>query len=297
MDPTQHVPVMVEEVLADLDLRPGATVVDGTIGLAGHSARIAELISPGGRIIGFDWDEAMLTRARERMRAFDEIETTLYHADYRRIPAELEALGTRPDGILLDLGLNNAQIEDTKRGISFRTEAPLDMRMDRSRSEPVSELIDELSVSELERILRVYGDERWSKRIAEVIVDRRPLSTTTDLVNCVLAAIPATKRDRRIHPATRTFQALRIYVNRELDELGAAIREIARCLGESGTIAVLAYHSGEDREVKQAFRELGREPAFQELHRKPLTPTEEEVAHNPKSRSAKLRALRRSKEA
>ncbi len=300
-----HIPVMLAEVLEELDLAPGATVVDGTIGLAGHSLRIAERIKPGGLLIGLDWDESMLEVARGRLKDVEGVTARLFHADYRELPERLveacEEAGRPPlaDGILLDLGLNNAQIEDEERGFSFRGEGPLDMRMDRSRGEPASAMLNRLGPAEIERLLTVYGDERWARKIAQVIVERRkaaPLHTTADLVDCVLAAIPAALREKRIHPATRTFQAMRIAVNHELDKLEECMTSAARCLAPGGVMAVLAYHSGEDRAVKHSFRELSRKEAFTELHKKPLTPSEAEVRDNPKSRSAKLRAIRKENE-
>jgi 16S rRNA (cytosine1402-N4)-methyltransferase len=292
---------MLVEVLSVLPLRPGATVVDGTLGLAGHAREMATRIAPGGWLIGLDWDEDMLKEAQLRLRDITDVETTFVKADYRQLPDILEreaALRNRAalaDAILLDLGLNQAQIDDAERGISFRQQGPLDMRMDRSRGETAAGLLNRLSPAEIERILRDYGDERWAKRIAQVIVDRRkdnPLRTTQDLVDCVLAAIPPAMREKRIHPATRTFQALRIAVNHELDDLQDTIEVIAHKLAKEGVLCVLSYHSGEDRAVKRALRTLsGAE--FAEVYKKPLSPSAEEIARNPKSRSAKLRAVRR----
>jgi len=299
-----HVSVMVPEVMAALALRPGMLAVDGTLGLAGHAQHIAKGISPNGALIGLDWDEAMLKIAEDRLQVIaSDVAVRLFHVDYRDLRDSLTTacadLG-RPfgaDAILLDLGLNNAQIEDPERGISFRQDGPLDMRMDRTSGEPASATLNRLSVGEIEQLIWDLGDERWARKIAQVIVERRksaPLKTTFDLVDCVLAAIPAAKRDKRIHPATKVFQAVRIHVNRELDELEDAIRDAAECLLPSGTIAVLSYHSGEDRAVKRAFRTLSATPDFHELYRKPLTPGEAELRANPKSRSAKLRGLRRN---
>ena len=286
---------MVREVLEGLRLQPGATVVDGTIGLAGHSQEIAQKIAPGGCLIGIDWDEAMLTLAQETLAGADGIELSLHHGDYRAIPEVLGA--AKADAILLDLGLNNAQIEDEARGISFRQDGPLDMRMDRTKGQTAADFLNSASASEIERVLREYGDERWARKIAQVIVDRRKerrLTTTADLVDCVLAAVPAAKRDRRIHPATRTFQAVRIHVNRELEGLQDAVESAARCLSKGGRMAVLSYHSGEDRAVKRAFRRLSDEEGFSLLIKKPIVPGEQEVRDNPKSRSAKLRLIERT---
>jgi 16S rRNA (cytosine1402-N4)-methyltransferase len=200
------------------------------------------------------------------------------------------------DGILLDLGLNSAQVDDPSRGFSFNAEAPLDMRMDRSSGEPASALLNRMSMTEIEQMLWDLGDERWARAIARKVVERRKthaLKTTKDLVDCVLAAIPAGAREKRIHPSTRTFQAVRILVNGELEGLEEALSDAAGCLRPDGVLAVLSYHSGEDRIVKTAFRQLS-ENGFEEVFKKPLTPTPAEIQLNPRSRSAKLRALRRT---
>lgn len=296
-----HEPVMLMEVLSVLPLRPGATVVDGTLGLGGHAREMAKRIAPGGWLLGLDWDQEMLKEARSRLEGIEGVETTLRKADYRELPevlsneASLRQRAAQADAILLDLGLNSAQINDPSRGISFREDGPLDMRMDRSKGEPASSLLNRLSPLEIERILHEYGNENWAKRIAQVIVDRRkvkPLRTTQDLVDCVLAAVPPAMRDKRIHPATRTFQAVRIAVNRELDELQETIKGIAKMLAPQGVLCVLSYHSGEDRATKRAMRDLAK-AGFDEVTKKPLVPTLDEVTVNPKSRSAKLRAIRR----
>lgn len=294
----RHDPVMLREVLEVLNLQPGGTVVDGTLGLAGHSLEMLKKVAPGGMLVGLDWDESMLAAARARLdedRDENGTRIELVHSDYREMPEAMERLDLKADGILLDLGLNSAQIEDPTRGIAFKTEGPLDMRMDRSAGEPASALLNRLAPAEIEKILWNYGDERWAKAIAKHIVERRrtaPLRTTTDLVDAVLAAVPAGARDKRIHPATRTFQAVRIAVNRELEGLEDAIQGAAECLAPGGVLAVLSYHSGEDRAAKTVFRDLAAE-GWEEIFRKPALPTAEEVARNPRSRSAKLRAIRR----
>lgn len=294
----RHDPVMLHEVLEVLNLRPGGVVVDGTLGLAGHSLEMRKRIAPGGTLVGLDWDETMLAAARARLeeaRDEDGTRLELVHTDYRGMGEAMAQLGLQADAILLDLGLNSAQIEDPTRGIAFKTEGPLDMRMDRSAGEPASALLNRLSPTEIERILWNYGDERWAKAIAKAIVERRranPLRTTTDLVDAVLAAVPAGARDKRIHPATRTFQAVRIAVNKELEGLEDAIQGAAECLAPGGVLAVLSYHSGEDRATKTIFRDLAAE-GWEEIFRKPALPTAEEIARNPRSRSAKLRAIRR----
>lgn len=291
----RHDPVMVEEILRDFALQPGMTVVDGTLGLGGHSSEFCRRIAPGGKLIGFDWDAGMMASAMDRLQSVKGVETQFVHDSFMTMAQTLDEMDVRPNAILLDLGLNSAQVDDPERGFSFLQDGPLDMRMDRGRGEPASATLMRLSPVQIEDILKDYGDERWARAIARKIVERRkqaPIRTTQDLVDCVHAAIPVGAREKRIHPATRTFQALRIYVNSELDELGETLTDAAHRLAPGGVLAVLSYHSGEDRIVKNAFRDLSRE-GFEELHRKPLQPTEDEVRRNSRARSAKLRSLKR----
>jgi 16S rRNA (cytosine1402-N4)-methyltransferase len=299
-----HDPVMLDEILEMLPLKPGGTAVDGTLGLAGHSIEMGKRIAPGGLLVGFDWDCCMLDRAEARLKTdLEGIEIRLHHSDYRALPIffrqDCSELG-RPegaDGILLDLGLSSVHLDDAERGFSIKSDGPLDMRMDKSAGEPAAALLNRASAREIEQILWDLGDERWAKKIAEVIVDRRkttPLKKTSDLVDCVMAAVPAAKREKRIHPATRTFQAIRIAVNGEIDGLEDAIREAGLCLSKGGVLAVLSYHSGEDRMAKRAMRGLAKDEGFEDLTRKPIGPSEAEIIRNPRSRSAKLRALRRA---
>ncbi|MBX3115358.1 MAG: 16S rRNA (cytosine(1402)-N(4))-methyltransferase RsmH [Fimbriimonadaceae bacterium] len=297
-----HVSVMAAEVLATLPLKPGVTAVDGTLGLAGHAKMIAERIAPGGMLIGLDWDSQMLAEAESRLSDVRDVEIKLFQCDYRQLRAKLESAcnesGRAPvaDAVLLDLGLNNAQIEDPARGITFKQDGDLDMRMDRSSGEPASALLNRISPGELESALWNFGDERWARKISQVIVERRkskPLRTTADLVDCVLAAIPAAKRDKRIHPATRTFQAIRILVNGELDELEEAIFDAGLALAVDGVMVILSYHSGEDRAAKHAIKNLVSTGSFESVFKKPLRPQDAEVAANKKARSAIMRAVRR----
>lgn len=292
----KHDPVLAAEILDLFDLRSGDIVVDGTVGLGGHSLLFAQAIAPGGTLVGFDWDAAMLALARERLAPISGIRIELIHDDFRNMAVELDRLGVRPKAILLDLGFNSAQIDDPERGLSFSQDGPLDMRMDRSRGEPASALLNRLGPIEIEQILFDWGGERWARAIAKKIVERRrerPLRTTRDLVDAVLAAVPAAARDKRIHAATRTFQAVRIAVNGELVDLDKAILDAARTLADGGTIAVISFHSGEDRIVKNAFRALVEAEPFGDRVRRPIQATPDEVARNPRSRSAKLRAVRR----
>lgn len=297
-----HESVMVSEVMEILSMKPGQVFVDGTLGLAGHSAAIAQQLVPGGTIVGIDWDESMLELGKARLATIADIKTFFYRADYRQLSecvqkAQEQDPSVVPNGILLDLGLNNAQIEDAERGISFRTDGPLDMRMDRTIGEPASAWLNRATMAEIARVLHEYGDENWAKRIANVIVDRRkagPLKTTFDLVDCIEAAVPKAMRDKRLHVATRSFQAIRVYINGELDGLQEAVENAAETLAPGGTLVTLSYHSGEDRAAKQAMRHLAESGNFIELFKKPLVPTAQEIERNPKSRSAKLRALRKA---
>ena len=285
---------MVEEILDMFALKPDSVVVDGTLGLGGHSERFLERLGPRGTLVGMDWDRAMLERATERLAGRHEAHVELHHADFRTIRNLLLTLGLKADGLLLDLGLNSAQVDDPERGMSFLQPGPLDMRMDRTRGESASSLLNRMALGELENMLWDYGDERWSRMIARKIIERRkkqPLRTTDDLVECVLAAIPVGARDKRIHPATRTFQAVRICVNGELDGLTEALEGAAESLAPGGVLAVLSYHSGEDRIVKTAFRELAAR-GYEDIFKKPQIPTDGEIRQNSRARSAKLRALR-----
>jgi 16S rRNA (cytosine1402-N4)-methyltransferase len=292
-----HDPVMINEIMEVLPLRPGATVVDGTLGLGGHSLRFLDRIRPGGTLVGFDWDENMLGEAKRRIGNPEGAEVHIVHEDFRSIKDVLSSLGKTADGILLDLGLNSAQVDDASRGFSFQATGPLDMRMDRSRGEPAAALLNRLSVHQIGDLLKDLGDEKWAVAIARRIVERRkdsPLKSTQDLVDCVLAAIPSGARDKRIHPATRTFQAIRLAVNGELDGLEGALRDAAELLNPGGVLAILSYHSGEDRIVKHTFRDLAQD-GYEELTKKPRSASSEETMRNLRSRSAKLRALKRLK--
>lgn len=291
----RHDPVMAEEVLRDLDLKPGETAVDGTLGLAGHASRMAQAVSPEGRLLAFDWDEAMLAEARERLSGIEGVDVQLFHSDFRAlVEMEIEI-----DGVLLDLGLNSAQLDDPSRGISFKDEsAPLDMRMDRSSGEPAAALLNRWSLDQITNVLHDHGDERWARAIARKILERRrdhPLRTVGDLVECVLAAVPVGARDKRLHPATRTFQAVRIAVTGELDDLEETLVAIARKLAAGGRMVVLSYHSGEDRATKRAFRRLSGD-GFENRHSKPVTPSDDEIRRNPRARSAKMRTLARPRD-
>jgi len=290
-----HVPVLLDETLELLAVRSGGLWVDGTLGLGGHAEAVLRATAPDGRLVGFDRDAEALERARARLLPFGA-RVRLEHADYREIP---ERLGDeRASGILLDLGVSSLQLDDAERGFSFQREGPLDMRMDRSRRGTASELVNRMRESELADLIHELGEEPFSRRIARAIVrarEQEPIETTTRLAEIVRRAAPRSRRPG-FHPATRTFQALRIRVNRELDNLGEAIERAARCLRSGGRIVVIAFHSLEDRAAKHAFRALaGR--GFSLLTRKPLRPGEAELRRNPRARSARLRALAREEAA
>jgi 16S rRNA (cytosine1402-N4)-methyltransferase len=269
--------------------------VDGTVGLGGHAAALLRASAPDGRLLGLDRDPEALARARAVLGPMSD-RARLERGDYREIPERLG--GERADGIVLDLGISSAQLDDPERGFSFQADGPLDMRMDRSRGETAAEVVNHLPEKDLADLIYAYGEERASRPIARAIVrarDRTPIRTTVELAEIVRRAAPRGVR-RGLHPATRTFQALRIHVNRELDGLGPALEQIAGCLAPSGRMAVIAFHSLEDRAVKTAFRALARR-GFTLLTKKPVRPSEAETRENPRARSARLRALAREEAA
>ncbi len=291
-----HVPVLLDETLELLAVSPGGLWVDGTLGLGGHAEAVLRRTAPDGRLVGFDRDEEALERARARLAPFGE-RVRLEHADYREIPERLG--GERASGILLDLGVSSLQLDDAERGFSFQREGPLDMRMDRSARGTAAELVNRMRESELADLIHELGEEPYSRRIARAIARAREqaaITTTTELADIVRRAAPRSRRPG-FHPATRTFQALRIRVNRELDGLGEAIERAAACLRSGGRLVVIAFHSLEDRAVKQAFRSLAGGRGFSLLTRKPLRPGDAEVRRNPRARSARLRALVREEAA
>jgi 16S rRNA (cytosine1402-N4)-methyltransferase len=301
-----HVSVLLAETLELLAVRPGGLWVDGTVGLGGHAAALLRASAPDGRLLGLDRDTETLERARTALGGFGD-RVRLDAGDYREIPQRLGE--ERADGVLLDLGISSAQLDDPERGFSFQSDGPLDMRMDRREGTTAADVVNHLPEKELADLIYAYGEERKSRRIARAIVrsrERAPLRTTAELAEIVRRATrsgaprgarrglhPATPRGARrggIHPATRTFQALRIYVNRELEGLGEALERIAGCLAPEGRMAVIAFHSLEDRAVKNAFRDLSRRGCRQ-LTKKPVRPSEAETRANPRARSARLRAL------
>lgn len=286
---TVHVPVMVREVLAQLAPEPGQTVVDGTVGGGGHSQKLLDAIGPAGRLIGLDRDAEMLSRARATLPASN---VTLVHESYANLRAVLDQLGIgRVDRILLDLGLSSDQLADEARGFSFEASGPLDLRFDAEEGLPAWQLLNEWDVASLETVLKDFGEEPHSRQIAAAIVAQRahaPIRTARDLANLVTQVVGRSRGDR--HPATRTFQALRIAVNHELEQVQQALgAAFPACLQVGGLLAILTFHSLEDRLVKDAFRDRS---TWASLTPKPIEPTPAEVRFNPRSRSAKLRVAK-----
>jgi 16S rRNA (cytosine1402-N4)-methyltransferase len=286
-----HQPVLLLETMELLRVRAGGLYVDGTVGLAGHACEILRRSAPDGRLVAFDRDAETMERARETLSPFAE-RARLVHADWREVPRVLGA--ARADGILLDLGVSSVQLDTAERGFSFQQDGPLDMRMDRSQGPTAADVVNRTRETELADLIYRYGEERASRRIARAIVrarERRHFQTTGELAAVVRSAAGRARRPG-LDPATLTFQALRIHVNGELEGLGDALRSLAATLAPGGRMAVIAFHSLEDRAVKQAFRAAATE-GFTLLTKKPQGASPDEVRRNPRSRSARLRAIAR----
>jgi 16S rRNA (cytosine1402-N4)-methyltransferase len=306
-----HVPVLLKEAIDFLAVRRGGTYIDATVGLGGHSCEIAKRLGAPGHLIGLDKDPAALAIAREKLTPVvgvrssvlgetddqepkthdlrpDWPEVTLLHRSFAEI-----AKGQKPssvDGILADIGVSSLQLDDAARGFSFQAEGPLDMRMDPRSERTAEQVVNHLDERQLADVIYEFGEERRSRRIARAIVRSRPIRSTAHLADVISAAARSMKPER-IHPATRTFQALRIFVNRELDDLRALLEAVPRILKPRGRVVVISFHSLEDRIVKDAFREGAiRDKHFRVLTKKPVTATELESDRNPRARSAKLRA-------
>ncbi len=280
---------MLREVLRELDLKPGLTVVDGTVGAGGHSQKISEQIGETGILIGLDRDSMMLNFAAERVSGAGRHLIRNSYSEIRNVLNELGIDGV--DRILLDLGLSSDQLADRQRGFGYSVDAPLDMRFDNRSGKSVAEFLDDVDQTELTEILTTYGEEKFSEAIAQRIVERRrqqPIRTTRDLTEAVEEAIPARFRQQsRKDPSTRVFQALRIAVNQELTHLERSLQtELYEALAPGGRLSIITFHSLEDRLVKNAFRDDNR---WKVLSKKPTAPTPAEVRMNPRSRSAKLR--------
>ena len=297
----EHLPVMLEETLRCLAPRPGETMLDGTLGLGGHAAEILSRLSPGGELIGLDRDPEALTLAAKRLDGVGG-NYRLLHGTFDRVGELLKELELSSDGafdgLLLDLGVSSMQLDRAERGFSFRNDGPLDMRMDPGEEESAASWLAQAPVEELARVIRRYGEEPQAGKIARAI-DRarreRPVTTTAELSSLIEEVVP--RRGKKIHPATKTFQAIRIVVNRELDCLRDALEKLDRYMKPGGRVVVLSYHSLEDRLVKTVFRDRVREGFFISHPDGLQRPTQTEVQSNPRSRSARLRAVVRAGEA
>lgn len=285
-----HIPVLAREVIEGLAPAPGQTIIDGTLGGGGHTRVLAEKVGDTGRVIALDRDPAAVAAAEENLRGLPVCVATSSYADF---PEVLDELGIdKVDGLLLDLGLSSDQLADAERGFSFDAEGALDMRYNRDEGEPAWRLLEKLRAEELADAIYRYGEERFSRRIARAIVESRhanPVRSARELAELVRRCVP--RSQDRIDPATRTFQALRIAVNNELGELERVLRIAPDRIKPGGRVAIISFHSLEDRIVKEAFRSDDR---WEAITRKPIVASDEEVAANPRSRSAKLRVARRA---
>lgn len=287
---------MVEEVMNYLQCKSGRIYVDATLGAGGHAEEILKRTGPDGILLGIEWDEEAIREARKKLEPYGE-RVQIIRENFVHLPEILKTKHIeKVDGILLDLGLSSIQLERGERGFSFQKEGPLDMRMDQRARQTAADLVNRLSLPELERIFREYGEEPFARRIARAIIkerEKQPIQTTQALRRIVHRAIPQRFRPKRIDPATKTFQALRIKLNEELDNLRKILDTGWEVLKKGGRIVVLSFHSLEDRIVKEAFRRWEKEGVIKIVTPKPITPTIEEQRENPRSRSAKLRCAER----
>lgn len=299
-----HKSVLLKETIEHLNINPEGIYVDGTLGGGGHSEEILKRLTTG-KLIAIDRDEEAILAAKERLKDYKNV---IYIKDnFKNIKEILRNLGIeKVDGILLDLGVSSYQLEEVERGFSYMKDAPLDMRMDKTSPFSAYDVVNRYSEKELERVIREYGEEKWASRIAKFIVEERKkgdIKTTSKLVEIIKKAIPASARRMGPHPAKRTFQAIRIEVNEELKDLDKALEDMVEVLRGKGRIAVITFHSLEDRIVKNTFKKLenpctcppglpctcGKQPVIKIITKKPILPSKEEVEENPRSRSAKLR--------
>lgn len=304
----KHISVLLNECLEGLAIKENGIYVDCTLGGAGHSSHILKKLSSKGTLIGIDQDNDALRAAKEKLKDYSNVK--FVHNNFYNIDSILTSLDIpNVDGILMDLGVSSYQLDEGERGFSYMKDAPLDMRMDRDRDFSAYDVVNTYSEEDLYRIIRDYGEEKFAKRIAKFIVDRRtdkPIETTLELVDIIKAAIPAKARREGPHPAKRTFQAIRIEVNGELAILNKAIEDGVKHLNKGGRMAIITFHSLEDRIVKLKYRELanpctcpkefpvcicGKKPLVKIISRKAIEPSKEEVEENPRSRSAKLRVI------
>jgi 16S rRNA (cytosine1402-N4)-methyltransferase len=298
---------MPDEVISHLNIVPDGTYVDMTLGDGGHSLMIAKKLSAGGRLLAFDKDEEAIKRAGERLKDVSE-RVTLLNRDFSSVKGVLEELSIKEvDGFIFDLGVSSRQLDEGDRGFSFLKEAPLDMRMDKRNKIDAKKLVNDLPFEDLYRIIKEFGEERFAKRIARKIVTERAkeeIATTTKLAEIISDSIPKKLQQKKINPATKTFQALRIEVNSELTSVMKGVRDAVSLIKKGGRLVVISFHSLEDRIVKKIFREAakgctcpkeviycqcGKVPRLRLITRKPITPSELEIKRNPRARSAKLR--------
>jgi len=292
-----HVPVLLKEAIDFLAIRRGGTYIDATVGLGGHSYEIAKRLGAQGRLIAVDKDPAALEAARVRLQSPPELsgdwpKVELIHGSFADLANDQRP--TANDGLIADLGVSSLQLDDAERGFSFQAEGPLDMRMNTQSGQTAEQVVNQVDEVTLANLIYEFGEERRSRRIARAIVRSRPIQTTAQLAEIVSAAArPMNQAERRIHPATRTFQALRIFVNRELDDLRKLLEAAPQMLKPGGRLVIISFHSLEDRIVKDALREGSKRGHYRLLTKKPVTASEEEIDRNPRSRSAKLRAAER----
>ena len=298
----RHVPVLLQEAIRYLNVRPGGIYVDATLGLAGHATAIARQLGPRGKLIAFDRDPEAMAMARERLDALRETlgpampEVVLHDVEFSQAEHLLEPESL--DGLLADFGVSSLQFDEAHRGFSFQADGPLEMRMNPRQGINAEQVVNQAGEKELADLIYEFGEERRSRRIARAIVRARPITTTAQLARIVAAAAPAMKSDRgrhTLHPATRTFQALRIYVNAELEEIDALLEAAPRLLKPGGRLVVISFHSLEDRRAKDSLREGARQGIYEVLTRKPVTAEAEETDRNPRARSAKLRAAEKKR--
>lgn len=305
----EHVSVLLDECIEGLNIKADGTYVDGTLGGAGHASAVCSLLSEKGHFIGIDQDNNALTVSRERLGGVKP-QVTLVKSNFVDVSSVLHELNIEGiDGMLIDLGVSSHQLDEPSRGFSYMHDAPLDMRMNQDVSLSAYQIVNQMSEDELEHIIKDYGEERWAKRIASFIVterEKKPIETTFELVEIIKKAIPQGARKDGPHPAKRTFQAIRIAVNRELEVIEPTIRDVVGKLNKGGRLCIITFHSLEDRIVKHVFKDLedpcicskalpvcvcGRKPQGKVITRKPILPSDEEIEVNPRSRSAKLRII------
>jgi 16S rRNA (cytosine1402-N4)-methyltransferase len=291
----RHVPVLLQQAIRYLNVRRGGTYVDATLGLAGHSSAIARELGPQGKLIAFDRDPEALALAKAKLNALrDEMGAEMPEVVFHDVEFSQAAKLLQPgslDGILADFGVSSLQFDEAHRGFSFQADGPLEMRMNPREGMSAEQVVNQMDEKELADLIYEFGEERRSRRIARAIVRARPITRTAELARIVAAAAPAMKSEKmRIHPATRTFQALRIYVNDELGEIEALLKAAPGLLKSGGRLVVISFHSLEDRRAKDALREGAQQGIYEVLTRKPVTAEAEETDRNPRARSAKLRA-------